>query len=654
MLERMKELVAQLSQASLAYYKYDKPVMTDKEYDRLYDELEQLEQKTGIVFANSPTNRVQGEVLDSLQKVVHTKPMLSAKKTKSTEEILKFTQGKEVEVSWKLDGLTLVLRYAEGKLQQAVTRGSGAVGEDVTHSLKMFTNVPLTVPFAGELELRGEGVISWENFRRINAETPLEEQYAHPRNLAAGSVRQLNAEVAGERYLEFFAFELVTAQGREMTTREQQMDFLESLGFAVAAREVDHFSSADEVQQCVDRFDPEHYAYPVDGLMVEFNDLAFGRSLGATEHHENNRIALKWADETTETVFRGIEMNTTRTGMVSLTALFDPCIIDHTEVSRASVHNYDIYTTFAFGEGDRITVYKANKIIPQIDENLDRSGTYQLPMVCPCCGSALEVRRPKEAQFLFCPNADCPARGVQRFVYFASRPAMDVAGLSEATIEKFVDKGWIREFADFYHLDDHREQIIDMEGFGERSYEKLWNAVQASRKVPLDRFLVALGIPGVGRSTARTLAESVGYEWPALLEQIQQGQDFSALRDVGEVVNQNIHTYFAHEKHMAQVQQLAQEVQFEEVQVQQADEQNPFFGKTIVATGSLQYFTRDSIKEAILSLGAKATGSVSKKTDYVLAGEKAGSKLTKAQELGIPVLTEEEFLQMSGIKVEES
>lgn len=646
MLARMKKLVEELSRASEAYYKYDKPIMTDKAYDKLYDELEELEQKTGIIFANSPTQKVQGQILESLTKVTHSKPMLSSKKTKSTEELFKFVMDQPIMVSWKLDGLTIVLKYRNGTLQQAITRGNGEEGEDVTHSLKMFTNVPLKIQYQGKLELRGEGVISWKNFERINDVFPLEDQYAHPRNLAAGSVRQLNSSIVKQRYLEFIAFELVDSEEMHLETCHEQMQFLEDNGFTVVEREYLIFHSSREIQEHIDKFDPLKYAYPVDGLIFEYDNIRFGLLQGATDHHENNKIAYKWADETATTKFREIELNTTRTGMVSLTALFDKVIIDSTEVSRASVHNYDIFQEFQFGEGDDITVYKANKIIPQIEENLTRSGTYQLPHVCPCCDTDLEIRQPKDARFLFCPNIHCPARRVQQFVYFVSKQAMDIAGMSAATIEKFVDKGWIKEFADIYKLDRHKEQIVSLEGFGEKSYQKLWNAIEKSSVVPLDRFLVALGIPNIGRRSAKVLAEACLWSWDNFITKVDSEYDFTQLRDFGEVVNRNLYEYFGHEENRTMLSHLLEMITFEEVEIKEVTQDNPFFGKTVVATGSLEHFTRDSIKEKLESLGAKATGSVSKNTDYVLAGEKAGSKLTKAQELGIKVLTEQEFLEM--------
>ncbi len=648
MLARMKKLVEELSRASEAYYKYDRPIMTDKAYDKLYDELEELERKTGIVFANSPTQKVQGEILESLEKVTHSKPMLSAKKTKSTQELFKFAAEQPVMVSWKLDGLTIVLKYRNGSLQQAVTRGNGEEGEDVTHSLKMFTNVPLRIRYPGALELRGEGVISWKNFEKINDALPLEDQYAHPRNLAAGSVRQLNASIAKQRYLEFIAFELVDADEMHMDTCHAQMQFLEENGFTVVEREYLTFRSPAEIQDHIDKFDPLQYAYPVDGLIFEYDDIRFGLLQGATDHHENNKIAYKWADETAQTKFREIELNTTRTGMVSLTALFDKVIIDSTEVSRASVHNYDIFEEFQFGQGDDITVYKANKIIPQIEENLTRSGTYRLSRVCPCCDTELELRRPKDARFLFCPNPHCPARRVQQFVYFVSKQAMDIGGMSAATIEKFVDKGWIKEFADIYKLDRHQAQIVSLDGFGEKSYQKLWNAITKSSVVPLDRFLVALGIPNIGRRSAKVLAQACAWSWEDFMAKIDAGYDFTQLRDFGEVVNRNLYEYFGRQENRAMLSHLLEVVTFAQVEIKEAEAaENPFFGKTVVATGSLTHFTRDSIKERLEALGAKATGSVSKNTDYVLAGEKAGSKLTKAKELGVPILTEQEFLEMT-------
>ena len=468
-LERMRELIERLTEADIAYYKNDAPIMTDLEYDRLTEELASLEHDTGLVLSGSPTQKVSGEILENLAEVRHTKPMLSAGKTKSIEDLIRFAAGRAVLLSWKMDGLTLVLRYEYGKLKQAITRGrEGIIGEDVTHTVRTFRNVPLTIPTKESFEVRGEGVISWESFRRINAS--LEEPYTHPRNLASGSTRKLDAGEASKRRLEFWAFELVSDH-LEPESKLAQQQFLQRSGFSVVPYIfLDAGHSEQDIRDTVAGMEPKDFAYPVDGLVMEYEDLRYGKSLGATGHHENRLIALKWADELYSTRFRGVELATTRTGMVSITGLFDPISIDGTLVSRAYLHNLDIFDEFQFGIGDEISVYKANMIIPQIADNKTQSNTYMLPMICPCCGKPLTVKYTSGGtRQLYCGNPHCAAKLVQKFVHFCEKTRMNIEGLSATTLEKLIGHGWVRNFGDLYELEQHREDIVRTEGFGERS-----------------------------------------------------------------------------------------------------------------------------------------------------------------------------------------
>ena len=646
-LERMKELVEILTKADIAYYRDECPIMSDREYDRLYDELASLEHDTKLILSGSPTQKVSGEILEGLTEVIHSKPMLSADKTKSINDLVNFAAGKDVILSWKLDGLTLVLRYENGKMIQAITRGrEGLVGEDVTHTVKQFLNVPLSVPIYESFEVRGEGVISWKNFNEINSS--LTEPYSHPRGLASGSTRKLDANEAKKRKLEFFAFELISNEIKHLD-KEEQLIFLASKGFDVVPyKRIYGPASFDMIQSEVKTFKPEKYSYPVDGLIMEYADLAYGKSLGATGHHENRLIALKWQDELYETKFLGVELATTRTGMVSITAILEPVTIEGTVVTRAYLHNVDIFNSFKFGIGDTVKVYKANMIIPQIAENATMSNTYKLPMICPCCGEPLNMKASSGGtMFLFCENQHCTARLVQKFAHFCEKTRMNIEGLSEITLEKFIGHGWIHHFGDLYDLEKHKDEIINTDGFGEKSYIRLHNAIEKSRKCTLDKFIAALGIPMVGRHAGRILNEYFKGDWTAFEKAIAEGFDFTNLSDFGEIMNKNIYTWYSDEDEAKLWRPLLNKIEFiKENYTMNVNNNTVFSGKIIVATGKLENYTRDEIQSKILSLGAKPASSVTKKTDYLIVGEKAGSKLQKALSLGIRTLTEDEFEDM--------
>lgn len=647
-LERMRELIERLTEADIAYYKNDAPIMTDLEYDRLTEELASLEHDTGLVLSGSPTQKVSGEILEHLAEVRHTKPMLSAGKTKSIEDLIRFAAGRAVLLSWKMDGLTLVLRYEYGKLKQAITRGrEGIIGEDVTHTVRTFRNVPLTIPTKESFEVRGEGVISWESFRRINAS--LEEPYTHPRNLASGSTRKLDAGEASKRRLEFWAFELVSDH-LEPESKLAQQQFLQRSGFSVVPYIfLDAGHSGQDIRDTVAGMEPKDFAYPVDGLVMEYENLRYGKSLGATGHHENRLIALKWADELYSTRFRGVELATTRTGMVSITGLFDPISIDGTLVSRAYLHNLDIFDEFQFGIGDEISVYKANMIIPQIADNKTQSNTYMLPMTCPCCGKPLTVKYTSGGtRQLYCGNPHCAAKLVQKFAHFCEKTRMNIEGLSATTLEKLIGHGWVRNFGDLYELEQHREDIVRTEGFGERSFDRLQAAIEKSRRCTLAKFISGLGIPMVGRHAGRELDRYFHGSWAEFEAAILNGFDFTQLPDFGETMHNNIYTWYADAQEAKLWRPLLRKIQFEtkENLTMETTMNNPFAGKTVVATGKLEHYTRDGIQEKLISLGAHPSGAVSKKTDYLIVGEKAGSKLTKAQQLGVKTLTEQEFEDM--------
>jgi len=645
--ERMQELIAALTDADVAYYKHDNSIMTDLEYDRLVDELKDIEGRTGLVLSGSPTQKVSGEILESLTEVQHTKPMLSADKTKLVEDLIKFSTNQPVLLSWKMDGLTLVLRYEDGELVQAITRGrEGIVGEDVTHTVRTFLNVPLTIPTKDSFEVRGEGVISWANFRKINS--GLEDPYTQARSFAAGSTRKLDAGEAKKRLLEFWVFELVSDY-LEPHSKIGQQQFLEQNGFSVVPYlYLDVHSDAQQIRDAVASMDPKKFAYPVDGLIMEYDNISYGKSLGATGHHENRMIALKWEDEQVETRFRGVELATTRTGMVSITGLFDPVNIDGSMVSRAYLHNLDIFDAFQFGVGDVIKVYKANMIIPQIADNTTMSNTFELPMTCPCCGEPLTVRRTSGGtRQLFCSNPSCAAKLVQKFAHFCEKTRMNIEGLSATTLEKFIGHGWIRNFGDLYDLEQHHDEIVETDGFGEKSYQRLQASIEKSRHCTLAKFIAGLGIPMVGRHAGRDLDKHFGGSWDAFEQAVQDGFDFTQLPDFGQTMHNNIYTWYADTEEAKLWRPLLEKVIFEKENTEMSmNTNNPFYGKTVVATGKLENYTRDGIQMKLMSLGAKPASSVTKNTDYLIVGEKAGSKLAKAQQLGVVMLTEQEFEDM--------
>ena len=646
-INRMRELIEQLRAADVAYYRDDNPTMTDRDYDRLTDELKALETSTGLILSGSPTQTVSGEILEELMPVRHSKPMLSADKTKSVDDLIRFAGEHAVMVSWKMDGLTLVLRYGQGKLQQAITRGrEGIIGEDVTHTVRTFLNVPLTVPTTEPFEVRGEGVISWANFEKINLS--LEEPYSHPRNLAAGSVRKLDPRESAKRHLEFFAFDLVS-RNLERHSKLSQQQFLESNGFAVVPYVfLDVHGDAEAIRETIDSFDPKKYAYPVDGIIMEYDDIEYGTSLGATGHHENRLIALKWEDELHETECTGLDIATTRTGMVSLAATFKPVEIDGAMVSRAYVHNYDIFKNLALGIGDKLMVYQANMIIPQIAENLTKSGSIGVPQKCPCCGSQLWIHTSSGGtKQLYCENPTCAAKLVRKFTHFCEKTRMNIEGLSETTLQKFIGHGWIRNFGDLYDLEKHREEIITTEGFGVKSFERLQASIEKSRHCTLAKFIAGLGIPMVGRHAGRDLDRYFHGSWEEFESAINSSFDFTRLPDFGVTMHNNIYTWYADKNEAKLWRPLLTKIEFvKENTAMNINTTNPFAGKTVVATGKLQNYTRDGIQMKLLSLGAKPASSVSKNTDYLIVGEKAGSKLTKAQQLGVPTLTEQEFEDM--------
>lgn len=641
--ERIKELTELLSRASKAYYAQDQEIMSNYDYDRLYDELEGLERETGIILAGSPTQHVGYEAVDELPKEAHESPMLSLDKTKEREELRAWLQGQPAILSWKLDGLTIVLTYRDGKLAKAVTRGNGEVGEVITGNARTFINLPLNIGFTGELVLRGEAVISYSDFERINSRIEdVDARYKNPRNLCSGSVRQLNSEITAQRSVRFIAFNLVRAEGVDFAnSREAQFAFLEKQGFEVVQRVlVTEDTILDAIEDYARRV--ESYEIPSDGLVLTFEDIAFGQSLGRTAKFPRHSIAFKWADELRETTLLEIEWSPSRTGLINPVAIFEPVELEGTTVSRASVHNISILRGLKLGIGDRITVYKANMIIPQIAENLTGSDTVEIPKTCPVCGGRTQIRQVADAQSLYCTNEDCAAKKIKSFTLFVSRDAMNIDGLSEATLEKFLGSGFLQEFADLYHLERYHEQIVSMEGFGEKSYQNLQASIERSREVTLPQVVYALGIANIGVANAKMLCRHFDYDLEQMLQ--ADAEELGAIEGVGEVIATAFVEYMRDQDNVRRIRDLMKELRIQAVQV--SAEQN-LAGKGFCITGSLEHYgSRNELKEVIEQRGGKVTGSVTSKTECLINNDSASnsSKNKKAKELGIPILTEEDFM----------
>ena len=648
-IERMKELIPVLQEAAKAYYQEDREIMSNFEYDKLYDELENLEKETGVTLAGSPTVSVGYEALDELPKEAHETPMLSLDKTKDVEALRDFIGDHKTLLSWKMDGLTIVLTYGDGKLQKAVTRGNGVVGEVITNNARVFKNIPLQISFKGDLVLRGEAIINYSDFEKINEEIEdVDARYKNPRNLCSGSVRQLNNEITARRNDHFYAFFLVRAQGVDFqNSREKQFQWLKDQGFEV----VEYRSvTRDTLDEAMEYFSTQvaKNDFPSDGLVALYDDIAYGDSLGTTAKFPRNSYAFKWKDEIRETTLKEIEWSPSRTGLINPVAIFEPVELEGTTVSRASVHNISIMKELQLGIGDKIQVYKANMIIPQIAENVTKSGTYTLPRKCPCCGEPLTVKTTSGGtRQLYCENDHCAAKLVQKFAHFCEKTRMNIEGLSATTLEKFISNGWIRNFGDLYELEQHREAIINTEGFGTKSYERLQAAIEKSRHCTLAKFIAGLGIPMVGRHAGRDLDRYFNGSWTAFEQAIQDGFDFTQLPDFGETMHNNIYQWYADTDEAKLWRPLLEKIDFiKENNDMNINTNNAFFGKVVVATGKLENYTRDGIQMKLLELGAKPVSSVTKKTDYLIVGEKAGSKLAKAQQLGVRTLTEQEFEDM--------
>lgn len=646
-LQRMKELVETLNGAAKAYYQENREIMSNQEYDSLYDQLEQLEKETGTVLTNSPTVRVGYEAVNELPKEEHPSPMLSLDKTKDREVLRSFIGEHRCLLSWKLDGLTIVLTYENGELVKAVTRGNGIVGEVITNNAKVFKNIPLRIPYKGQLVLRGEAIITYSEFERINETIgDADAKYKNPRNLCSGSVRQLNNEITARRNVRFYAFALVSVQDVDFhNSREQQFIWLKEQGFEVVEYKVVTSTSLDEAMNYFSTAIVNN-DFPSDGLVVTYDDIAYGESLGSTAKFPRNSFAFKWADEMRETKLVDMEWSPSRTGLINPVAIFEPVELEGTTVSRASVHNISIVKELQLGIGDTIKVYKANMIIPQIAENLTRSGNLVIPDKCPVCGHEARIRKENDVETLYCMNPDCVAKKIKSFSLFTSRDAMNIDGLSEATLEKFIAMGFIHNLGDIFEIGKYKDQIVEMEGFGQKSFDNLMASLEKAKETTLAKVIYSLGIAGIGLANARVICRYFDDD----IEKIRHAdaEEINSIEGIGPVLAGSLADYFSSEENNKKLDHLLGHLHL--IREETAGEQ-VFAGKTFVITGSVEHFAnRSEAKAFIEARGGKVTGSVTKKTDYLINNDKTSgsSKNKKAQELGIPILSEEDFLELAG------
>ena len=646
-INKIKQLTQELLKYCHEYYDLDYPSISDAEYDRKFDTLKQMEDEANFWLANSPTRKVQGEVLPYLEKVHHSVPMLSADKSTDIEDVIKFINNKAVVATYKFDGGTVVVKYQNGNLIQCLSRGSGYDGENITHTVRMIKNLPLTIPYKGYLEIRGEALIPWREYNEMNVDGTM----GHPRNVCTGALRQLNANEVAKKNIYFYAFTLVNWKEVGIKTKSESLGFLSGCGFDVSPHMICNPHKQDmslkEQIECATAFlNRESYKNPTDGWCFEYDDLVYGESLGSTEHHDRRLYALKPELQEYTTIFRGVDYRTCRTGVVSLKALFDPVEIENTTVTKATLHNIDFFNNLKLGIGDEISVAKFNEIIPGVVENKTCSDTYELINKCPSCGTELIIKNTGTANVLYCSNEDCPSRHLSKFTHFVSKNCIDIRGLSEKTLEQLISAGFLHTYRDIYHLSEHRDKLTQLEGLGEKSVSTLLKSIEKSRDIKLENFLNALGIPSIGLSAAKTISDKFNGDYIEFAHAYEDYFDWTELDDFGEITAKNLENYLL--EHYKEINTLAEEMHFikRESKVVFA---NPFNGRTLCVTGKLNTFTRDSINAKISELGAKAASSVSKNTDYLITNEASGSsKYKKAVELNIPIITEDKFLEMIG------
>ena len=642
-LNRMKELIEILNNASRLYYQYSTPIMTDFEYDKLYDELEKLEKETNTVLSNSPTQNVEPEAIDSLVKVEHPAPMLSLSKTKSISELASFLGNQEGLISWKLDGLTIVLTYKDGKLSSGVTRGNGIIGEVITENVKKFKNIPLTIPYKGTLVVRGEAVIKYSDFNKMNEELDDDSsQYKNPRNLCSGSVRQLDSKVTAKRNVNCIIFALIESE-KKFKLKSEEFEWLKSLGFDIVEY---HKVTSNNLEEQVLYFKNKinEYDIPSDGLVLLYNDIEYGKQLGTTAKYPKNAIAFKWQDETAETKLIDVDWLVSRTGLINPVAVFEPVELEGTIVSRASLHNVSILQGLSLGIGDTILVYKANMIIPQIADNLTQSNSLTIPNKCPVCNHEARIISSNDVKYLYCMNDFCPAKLVKRLSQFTSRNAMNIEGLSDAIINKLADEGLIKTYADIYNLKRYKNDIISFEGFGEKSYDNLINSIEKSRNVKLANFIFALGIPDIGLSRAKLICKNYSND----INKIRNltFEELSKIDGIGEIIAKEWIDTFNNEDFIKELELLLKEVNFTDTSI---DNNQPLKDLIFVITGSVNNFTnRDELVEYIETYGGKVVKAISNNVNYLINNDitSTSTKNTKAKELGIKIISENDLMSM--------
>lgn len=644
-IDRIKYLVEQLNYHRDLYYNKSRPEISDFEFDTLFDELSALEKETGLILASSPTQTVGYEVKSSLSKVTHNHPMLSLDKTKSVDDAIKFLGGRDGIVMAKMDGLTCSLRYLNGELVSAETRGNGEVGEDVLHCAKTIKNLPLKIECLDEVIIDGEVIITYDDFEKSNETLPENERYKHPRNLASGSIRQLDSSVAALRNMKFIAWKLI--KGYDTNSFFDSLAWMENIGFtcvpvAIVSCDIQNIKYYIEYVKQWAKDD----GYPIDGCVFSYDDIAYGESLGATGHHLRSQLAFKFYDEVYETKLLSIDWTIGKTGVLTPTAVFEPVEIDGTTVERASLHNISIIKSLGLTNSCTIKVYKANMIVPQIDScEQDGNGEIDIPSVCPICGGTTAIQKDNDSEVLICTNPNCSGKLLGKLVHFVSKKGADIQGLSEATIQTFLEVELINDFIDIYKLKNHKDKLLSLPGFGAKSVEKLLLSIENSREIKLENFIAALGITNIGTSASKTIAKSCDYDLGKLILMWANDYDFTQLEDFGQVMAKSFTDYF--DEYINEIEALAYEMTFVVPNIEEKTTSSVFTDKSICVTGKLNHFTRDSINEKIVSLGAKAVSSVSKKTDYLITNESSGSsKYKKAVELGVPIITEEEFLKM--------
>lgn len=637
----MQNLIKQLNRYRDEYYNDNCPSISDAEYDALFDKLTALETETGLKYSNSPTQSVGYAPVEGLKKVKHSHLMLSLDKTKSVDELREFIGQKAVCLMWKLDGLTISLHYNGGELIGAETRGDGVIGEDVLHTVKAFANVPLHIDYVGELVVDGEAIIAYDDFEKYNIGLPEDERAKNPRNLAAGSVRQLNPEITKQRNAKFFAWKCVKGCDN-LNSQYLRLNFLNQLGFDIT-KYTGVAMVEDDIQRLKQSAAEKHI--PIDGLVAMYDNIAYGESLGMTRHHPRHSLAFKFANEEYETVLRNIEWAVSRTGLVNPTAVFDPVVIDGCTITRATLHNVSYIETLELGIGDTISIIKANEIIPKVVDNLTRSDSYKMPLLCPCCHSKLLIDNANGSKTLRCPNENCDGKILDKLTHFVSKKAMNIDGLSEATIKKFYEKGWLRRYCDIYHLDDYKDEIMSMDGFCEKSWNKLWDSIEKSKNVKLSNYLVALSIPLVGVTAAKTISKYFNGDYDEFFKAVRSDFDFTKLEDFGNELNKSLHDW-GNRISVGNVI-LSKHLSFGKGENNTVKNNDFCADKSFVVTGKLENFTRDSIKDFIEQRGGKVIGSVSSKCDYLINNDinSVSSKNKKAKELNIPIISEKDFLK---------